>query len=178
MAVIGPLRQTESGSERGDIANDVGRVKTHDAPSGRRSRLLPAKSRRRRPCSGVSSGVGVGQRLGINESGEVAEEHFGGERGDRAHARVCHQPARLRPLRRLRTDLLIELVDVRGEMIEERLQMRPPVGGTWRQRQSRQRRLALATPQARAPSQPVRQRETLQRVLHARPHPHPLIPMH
>jgi hypothetical protein len=66
----------------------------------------------------------TGQRLGIDEAGGVAEEYFGRERGDRTHAGVCHQSARLGALRGLRTDLLIELVDVRGEMVEERLQNR------------------------------------------------------
>ena len=41
------------------ISNDVGGVKRHAARSGRRSRLSPAKSRRRRPCCGVSSSLGV-----------------------------------------------------------------------------------------------------------------------
>jgi hypothetical protein len=41
------LPHTASG---GDISNDVGQVETHVARSGRRSRLSPAKRRRRRRC--------------------------------------------------------------------------------------------------------------------------------
>ena len=51
-------------------------------------------------------------------SGGIAEEDLRGQRGDGAHAGMCHQPARLRPLARLRTDLLIEFVDVRRQMLD------------------------------------------------------------
>ena len=59
-ALDAAIRLLETGAEiRGGISNDVGGVKRHVAHSGRRSRLSPAKSRRRRPCCGVSSRVGV-----------------------------------------------------------------------------------------------------------------------
>ncbi len=86
-----------------------------------------------------------------------------------------HQSARLQPLGGERADLPIRRGDVRGEMIVQRLQMRAPVGGAWRQRQSGQRRLTKSTPQGRAPEEAVRQGQSLERVLHACPHPHPLI---
>ena len=42
--------------------------------------------------------------------------------------RACGRSARLR------TDLLIEFVDVRRQMVVERLQFRPAMAGVWRQR--------------------------------------------
>jgi hypothetical protein len=64
----------------------------------------------------------TGQRLCIDKPGRVAHEHFGRERGDRPDAGMRHQPTGLRPLLRLGTDLLIEIVNLRGQMIMKRLE--------------------------------------------------------
>ena len=72
-------------------------------------------------------------------------------------------------------DPLAETIDVRIQVLIQRLELTATMRSMRRQRQRREQRLALAIPQRVAPPHTVRHRDRVQRVLDARPHPDPLM---
>jgi hypothetical protein len=64
---------------------------------------------------------------------------------------------------------------VRIQVLIQRLELTAAMRGVGRQRQRRQQRLTLAIPQRVTAPHAVRHRDRVQRVLHTRPHPHPLM---
>ena len=72
-------------------------------------------------------------------------------------------------------DALAETIDVRIQVLIQRLELTATMRSMRRQRQRREQRLTLAIPQRVAPPNAVRHRDRVQRVLHARAHPNPLM---
>ena len=86
-----------------------------------------------------------------------------------------HEQRRSRTLVGDLLDSLAESIDVRIQVLIQRLELTATMRGMRRQRQRREQRLTLAIPQRVAPPNAVRQRDRVQRVLHARAHPDPLM---
>jgi hypothetical protein len=72
-------------------------------------------------------------------------------------------------------DLLVESIDVRLEVLIQALEFAAAVRRVGWQRQGREQRLAVTIPQRVTAPHAVRHRDRVQRVLHARPHPDPLM---
>jgi len=68
-----------------------------------------------------------------------------------------------------------ESIDLLIQVLIQRLELAAAMRRVRRQRQRRQQSLALAIPQRVPAPHAVRQRDRVQRVLHARPHPDPLM---
>src|SRR6476659_433037 len=64
------------------------------------------------------------QGFRIDKSRRIAEKDVGGQRGDWSHARLRHETTALRTPVCFHADLLIEVVDVRGQMVMECLKFR------------------------------------------------------
>ena len=70
---------------------------------------------------------------------------------------------------------LVESIDLRIQVLIQRLELAAAMRRVRRQRQRREQRLAVAIPQRVAAPHAVSQRDRVQRVLHARPHADPLM---
>ena len=72
---------------------------------------------------------------------------------------------------------VVEPIDLLIQVLIQRLELIAAMSGVRRQRQRRQHRLAVSIPQRVSAPHAVPQRDRVQRVLHARPHAHPLMPV-
>ena len=108
--------------------------------------------------------------LSVEKPGRVADEDFSRQRRDGADARMGHEQRRSSTLSRDLLDLVIQSIDVRLQVLIQRLEFAAAICGVMGQRQRREQCLALAIPQRVAPPRAVRQHDRVQRVLHARPH--------
>jgi hypothetical protein len=84
---------------------------------------------------------------------------------------------RTRPLRRGVLHSLIEPIDVLIQLLIQRLELIATMRGVRGQRQRRQHRLAVSIPQRMSALHAIPQSDRVQRVLHARPQAHPLVPV-
>jgi hypothetical protein len=72
-------------------------------------------------------------------------------------------------------DSFAKSIDVRIQVLIQRLELTAAVRGVRCQRQRREQCLTLAIPQRVTAPHPVRHRNRVQRVLHPRAHPNPLM---
>jgi len=117
------------------------------------------------------------ERLSVEKSTRIADEDFGRQRRDGSDARMRHQQCRSSALVRHVLHSVVESIDVRLQMLIQRLELAAAIRRMRRQRHRREQRLALAIPQCVAAPHAMRQHDRVQRVLHARPHPDPLMPV-
>jgi hypothetical protein len=76
----------------------------------------------------------AGQCLRIDKSRGLPEEHFGSQRGHRAHPGMRHEATGLRACASLLSDVLIEFVNACRQVLVERLQFRSAMAGVWETR--------------------------------------------
>ena len=119
----------------------------------------------------------TGHGFPIGEAPRIAKKYFGGQRSDRSHARMRHQPSRLRTLLRFSRDLTVQVVDWSLQLGIQRQQRVSLLTGMGSQRQRPQGVLAYAGPQGVAPAQSVTERQRLQAQLYAGTDAHKLIAM-
>jgi hypothetical protein len=72
-------------------------------------------------------------------------------------------------------DPLVESIDLLSQVLIQRLELAAVMRGVGRQRQRREQRLAVTSPQRVTAPHTVGQRDRVQRVLDARPHADPLM---
>ena len=86
-----------------------------------------------------------------------------------------HQQRRAGSLLGKGLHLLIKPLDVRGQLPIQGLQRVASIGGVRQEWQRREDGLALDAPERAAPTNALPEGNRLQRMLHARAHPHPLM---
>ena len=88
-----------------------------------------------------------------------------------------HELGRARPLRGSVLHSVVELTDVLIQVLIQRLELIAAMRGVRWQRQRCQHRLAVSIPQRVSALHAIPQNNRVQRVLHARPEAHPLMPV-
>ena len=119
----------------------------------------------------------TGEGLAVAEAGRIPEEALRRSCRDRADAWMRHQQDRGGSFSHDVADVAVEPFHLVLQRVVQLEQGRSPRGGVRQQWHRRDRLTAVTIPQGMAPANPVRERDRLKRVLHARPHANPLVSM-